>query len=65
MGITRELNGSSLVRGPLQVREVPSQPFDIAITPRIGITHCADWPLRFVIQGNRFVSKAPARLRTI
>jgi 3-methyladenine DNA glycosylase Mpg len=29
---------------------------DIAITPRIGITKCADLPLRFLIKGNRFVS---------
>jgi 3-methyladenine DNA glycosylase Mpg len=29
----------------------------VLTTPRIGITHCADWPLRFLIAGNRFVSK--------
>jgi 3-methyladenine DNA glycosylase Mpg len=51
MGITRELNRSSLVDGPLRVvrpREV--EPFEIDVTPRIGITKCADWPLRFVIR---------------
>jgi len=26
------------------------QPFEIAVTPRIGITQCADLPLRFVIR---------------
>jgi len=29
---------------------------EIAVTPRIGITKCADLPLRFVVRGNRFVS---------
>ena len=29
---------------------------DIATSPRIGITKCADWPLRFFVRGNRFVS---------
>ncbi len=59
MGITRKLNGADLVEGPLQVRRpLDESPFEIHVTPRIGITHCADWPLRFVIAGNRFVSRA-------
>jgi DNA-3-methyladenine glycosylase len=58
MGITRKLNGADLVEGPLQVRRLLDEPpVDIQVTPRIGITHCADWPLRFVIAGNRFVSR--------
>ena len=58
MGITRKLNGSDLVAGPLQVRRpVEESPIEVVATPRIGITHCADWPLRFVIAGNRFVSR--------
>jgi DNA-3-methyladenine glycosylase len=58
MGITRKLNGADLIKGPLQVRRLPDEPpFEIAVTPRIGIRHCADWPLRFVIQGNRFASR--------
>jgi DNA-3-methyladenine glycosylase len=57
MGITRKLNGADLVAGPLQVRRpLEEMPFAIETTPRIGIRHCADWPLRFVIRGNRFVS---------
>lgn len=59
MGITRKLNGSSLVSGPLQVRSLhATNDFETEATPRIGITHCADWPLRFLITGNRFVSRA-------
>jgi DNA-3-methyladenine glycosylase len=58
MGITRALNGAPVTRGELTVRAaaVP-EPIDIAVSPRIGITQCADWPLRFYVAGNRFVSK--------
>jgi DNA-3-methyladenine glycosylase len=58
MGITRKLNGADLVEGPLQVRHmVDESRFEIQVTPRIGITHAADWPLRFVMAGNPFVSR--------
>ena len=58
MGITRQLNGADLVAGPLQVRRARDESsFEVLVTPRIGITHCADWPLRFVIANNRFVSR--------
>jgi len=58
MGITRSLNGAPVTRGALQVRDLPgAEPFEIAVSPRIGITHCADWPLRFYIAGSPFVSK--------
>jgi DNA-3-methyladenine glycosylase len=57
MGITRAHNGADVTRGALVVRE-PIEPraFEIGATPRIGISQCADLPLRFVILGNRFVS---------
>jgi 3-methyladenine DNA glycosylase Mpg len=29
----------------------------VEITTRIGITRSADWPLRWIVRGNRFVSK--------
>jgi DNA-3-methyladenine glycosylase len=59
MGITRAYNGADLTRGPLVVR-APAEPhrLEIAVTPRVGIRECADWPLRFLIKGNRFVSGA-------
>ena len=58
MGITRKLNGSSLITGPLAVRKLHvERANEITVTSRIGITHCADWPLRFFITGNRFVSR--------
>ena len=50
LGITRAHNGADLTRGPLVVREPAAQRvFEIGVTPRIGITQCADLPLRFVI----------------
>jgi DNA-3-methyladenine glycosylase len=58
MGISRKLNGADLTSSALQVRRPKSEPpVDLQVTPRIGITHCADWPLRFIIAGNRFVSR--------
>ncbi|HBY63492.1 MAG TPA: DNA-3-methyladenine glycosylase [Solibacterales bacterium] len=57
MEITRKLNGADVTRGPLAVRAWPTPRFDIAVTPRIGIRHCADWPLRYVVKGSPFLSK--------
>ena len=50
MGITRAHYGVDMTCGDLVVRE-PIDPTPVAIeaTPRIGITKCADLPLRFVI----------------
>ena len=64
MGITLRHNGADLTRGPLTIQEpaaggrkpAAEGKFEIAVSPRIGITHNADWPLRFFIAGNRFVS---------
>jgi DNA-3-methyladenine glycosylase len=57
LGITRELYGADLTKGPLTVRKLlPESPFEVRTTARIGIRHCASWPLRFVIKGNRFAS---------
>jgi DNA-3-methyladenine glycosylase len=58
MGVTRKLNGADLVDGPLTVRRLREEPaFEIATGPRVGITQCADLPLRFYVNGNRFVSR--------
>jgi DNA-3-methyladenine glycosylase len=58
LGITRRQNGADVTRGPLRV-EVPrdAESFSIGVSPRVGITHCADWPLRFYVEGSVFVSK--------
>ena len=58
LGITRRHNGTDLTNGLLTIRPPEShEKFQIGVSPRIGIRHCADWPLRFFIQGNRFVSR--------
>src|SRR5579872_1033445 len=57
MGITRAQNGADVTRGALVVREpMERRKVEITVTPRIGIRECADWPLRFLVRGNRFVS---------
>jgi DNA-3-methyladenine glycosylase len=57
MGITRAQNGADVTRGSLVVREpLERRHIDVVVTPRIGITKCADLPLRFLVAGNRFVS---------
>jgi DNA-3-methyladenine glycosylase len=59
LGITRAQYGADLTRGSLVLRQ-PAEPhaFEVEITPRIGIRHCAERPLRFAIRGNHFVSPA-------
>jgi DNA-3-methyladenine glycosylase len=58
LGITRALNGADLTKGPLVVRDRRgAAPFEIVAGPRIGISKCADLPLRFTIANNEFVSQ--------
>ena len=58
LGITGSMSGKSLQRRPLVIREGEPVPDDkIEVTTRIGITKCSDWPLRWIVRGNRFVSK--------
>ena len=57
LAITRLQNEADVTRGSLVVREpAEPRPVEIAVSPRIGISQCADLPLRFFIRGNRFVS---------
>ena len=57
MSITRAHNGADVTHGALTVRRpLEHRHVDIAVTPRIGITKCADLPLRFLIRNNAFVS---------
>jgi DNA-3-methyladenine glycosylase len=58
LGIVGSLSGKSLQRKPLVIREGEPVPDEqVEVTTRIGITRSADWPLRWVVRGNRFVSK--------
>jgi DNA-3-methyladenine glycosylase len=60
LAITAQQNGADVTRGSLVVREhIEKRRVEIQVTPRIGITHCADRPLRFLIPGNSSVSKSP------
>jgi DNA-3-methyladenine glycosylase len=63
LSITRSHYGADVTEeGPFTVRAWDRpESFEIRTTPRIGIRHCADWPLRFLIEGNRFVSRVGRR----
>jgi DNA-3-methyladenine glycosylase len=58
LGITRRQYGADLTRGALTVRALKREPaIEIVSAPRVGIRQASDWPLRFYIAGNRFVSQ--------
>ena len=58
LGIDGSLNGVSLQRGGLVVRAGSTIPDDqVVTTPRVGITKAVEWPLRYLIRGNPWVSK--------
>lgn len=65
LGITMDLNGTSLSEGPLQIWSPGSLPGrrpegaddGIVQTTRIGITKAADRPLRFYLEGSRYISR--------
>lgn len=56
-GITKEHNKTDLTRGPLFIASSDEPTPEIYTTTRIGIKEGADLPLRFYIQGNKFISK--------
>jgi DNA-3-methyladenine glycosylase len=58
LAITREHYGRRLDRGDLTIRRWRINPkFEIGVTPRLGITKCADWPLRFIWMGHPCLSR--------
>jgi DNA-3-methyladenine glycosylase len=58
LGITGAMTGKSLQRYPLVIRRgEPVADENVAVTARIGITKSADWPLRWIVAQNRFVSR--------
>jgi DNA-3-methyladenine glycosylase len=60
MGIVGEMNGTSLRRGPIIIRAGDAvSDADVVVTPRIGITQAAEWPLRYLVRDDPFVSKTP------
>jgi DNA-3-methyladenine glycosylase len=62
--ITRERDNEKDLTSPksdLFITDDGFRPGRIEVTPRIGITKAAERPLRYIIGGNKFVSKGPAR----
>jgi DNA-3-methyladenine glycosylase len=58
LGITGAHNQRSLQKGPLRIlRGAPVPESLTSRGPRIGITQCRDWPLRWVIRENPYVSR--------
>lgn len=58
LGIGREMNELSLQRGPLVIRSgIEVRDSDVQVTPRIGITRAVDWPLRWIVKNNPYVSR--------
>ena len=58
LGINKDQDGVRLDRGPLRIlggEAVPDE--SVLVTKRIGIRKAADWPLRFLVKGSRFVSR--------
>jgi DNA-3-methyladenine glycosylase len=58
LGITGAMSAKPLQRKPLIIREgeeIPDK--QTRVTTRIGITRAADWPMRWIVGGNPFVSR--------
>ncbi|MDQ8164324.1 MAG: DNA-3-methyladenine glycosylase [Gemmatimonadota bacterium] len=65
MGITGPRHhGKSLVTSAFRILDAPSVARrEVAVTPRIGVNVAADWPLRFLVRDNPFVSARAATAR--
>jgi DNA-3-methyladenine glycosylase len=64
LGIDGAQNCLPLQRPPLLIRAgAPVADRDVVVTPRIGITESADWPLRWFVRDSPYVSKTPPNLR--
>ncbi len=57
--IDKSLNGHDLSRSPLYLMANSQLPGDLVIkaTPRVGVSSGQDKQLRFIIEGNKFLSR--------
>jgi DNA-3-methyladenine glycosylase len=61
LGIDGRWSGLPLDRAPIRILGGDAIPdHRVLVSPRVGITRAAEWPLRFFEADNEFVSKAPA-----
>jgi DNA-3-methyladenine glycosylase len=66
LAISRDVDGHAMEPSALTVvAEMNAAPTAFAVTPRIGITQAADWPLRFLLAGSPWVSRGLGRLRAV
>jgi DNA-3-methyladenine glycosylase len=56
LAVTAKHNGVALDQAPFELRR-RTEPVEIAVGPRIGITKAAEMPWRYGLAGSRFLSK--------
>lgn len=63
LGITGAHSGLSLQTSCLTIVAGPPVPdAHVLVSPRVGITQAADWPLRWLVRGSPYTSKTPSTL---
>ena len=60
LGVTGRLDGTGLQRGVLRIVDGKARRDRILVTPRIGVSRAADWPLRFCVAGSPWLSRPTA-----